>query len=55
MMQNYFAEELQKDFERKLGRLLTADEKELIQWMADSQKEKDRAEVEKCFMLKAES
>ncbi|MGY4689144.1 hypothetical protein [Salibacterium sp. K-3] len=55
MMQNDVAKELQEEFESKLGRILTVEEKELIQWMADSRRKQDRAGMEKRLMMKAES
>ncbi|WP_185819553.1 hypothetical protein [Salibacterium salarium] len=52
MKQKHFAEELQKDFEKKLGRLLTADERALIQWIAERQAKDGDAQSE---VLEAES
>ncbi|SFP53031.1 hypothetical protein [Salibacterium halotolerans] len=54
-MQNDAAKELQKEFECKLGRVLTVDEKELIHWMAERQQQFDKAGMEKTLVMKAES
>ncbi|WP_185819730.1 hypothetical protein [Salibacterium salarium] len=52
MKQKQFAEELQEEFERKLGRFLTADEKALVQWIAERQANDGETQSE---MLGAES